>query len=202
MVADIKKNCPGFAHLTPPTIRIRFKDEDGGYINSTEEDSRNFDEMLQHSKFVEQRNVRKIQLRISELDSPLLTVVEPTDKKRKVDTTNRKNVALTGLQPRSLKYQNVDNTSPTNSGLCTNDFENQSNSSSDENETSMSAVEKYVYNAKKNVDSQKAKLKDQKDKRNEIIQKLEAARLLAGEPNAKVYGNCHLRLGRSQKNVP
>ena len=34
---------------------------------------------------------------------------------------------------------------------------------------------------KKNVDSQKVKLEDQKDKRNEIIQKLEAARLLAGE---------------------
>ena len=49
----------------------------------------------------------------------------------------------------------------------------------------------------KNVDSQKAKLEDQKDKRNEIIQKLEAARLLAGEPNAKACGNCH-RLGHSQ----
>ena len=99
--------------------------------------------MLQ-PKFVEQKNVRKIQLRISELDSPLPMVVEPTDKKRKVDTTNWKNVALTGLQPCSLKYQNVGNTSPTNSGLCTNDLENESNSSSDENETSMSAVEEYV----------------------------------------------------------
>ena len=95
--------------------------------------------MLQHSKFVEQKNVRKIQLHISELDSPLPTVFEPTDKKRKVDTTNRKNIALTGI-----KYQNVGNTSPTNSRLCTNDFKNESNSSSDENKTSMSALEKYV----------------------------------------------------------
>jgi hypothetical protein len=53
----------------------------------------------------------------------------------------------------------------------------------------MSAVEKYVYRAKKNVESQKAKLEEQKDKTNKIIQNLEAARLAAGEPNAKVCGN-------------
>ena len=49
----------------------------------------------------------------------------------------------------------------------------------------MTTVERYVLKAKKNVGSQKVKL-DQKDKRNEIIEKLEAARLLTGELNAKV----------------
>ena len=197
LVTDIKKNCPGFAHLTPQTIRIRFQDEDEDYINLTEEDSRNFEEMLQHSKFVEERNVRKIQLHISELDSPLPN--EPVDKKRKIDTTKRKNVALGGLQPRSLKYQNVNKTSSSNSKPCPNANDNENTSSSEDDESSMTAVERYVYKAKKNVGSQKAKLEDQKDKRNEIIEKLEAARLLAGEPNAKVCGNCHLCLGHTQK---
>jgi hypothetical protein len=82
-VADIKKNCPGFAHLTPQRIRIRFLDEDGDYINLTQEDSRNFDEMLQHCEFVEERNVRKIQLSISQLDSPVSNV-QPTNKKGNV----------------------------------------------------------------------------------------------------------------------
>ena len=176
LVADIKKNYPG--HLTPQTIRIRFLDEDGDYINLTQEDSRNFDEMLQHCKFVEERNVRKIQLRISELDSPLPNA-HPPDKKRTINTKG-KDVAFVGLQPRSLKYQDVTKTSSTNSELCTNADENENNSSSSEDES----VEKYVYKAKKNVESQKAKLEEQKDKRNEIIQKLETARLVAGEPNS------------------
>jgi hypothetical protein len=83
--------------------------------------------------------------------------------------------------------------------MCTNADENENNSSSSEDESSMSAVEKYVFKAKKNVESQKAKLEEQKGKRNEIIQKLETARLVAGEPNSNVCGNCHLRLGHSQK---
>ena len=190
---DKKINCPGFAHLTSQTIRIRFQDDDGNYINLIEEDSRNFDEMLQLSKFVEARNVRKIQLRISDLDSPLPNV-EPLDKKRKLHATKGKDVAHSGLQPRTLKYQNVAKTSSTHT-----DADEDENTSSSEEDESMSAVEKYVHHAKKRVDSQKAKLEDQKSKRNEIIQKLEAARLLAGEPDAKVCGNCHLCLGHTQK---
>ena len=110
LVSDIKINCPGFAHLTSQTIRIRFQDNDGYYINLTEEDSGNFDEMLQLSKFVEERNVRKIQLRISKLDSPLPNV-ELLDKKRKLHTTTAKDVAHSGLHHHTLKYQNVAKTS-------------------------------------------------------------------------------------------
>ena len=138
-------------------------------------------------------------MHISELDSPLPSF-EPVDKKRKMDTTKRKNVALGGLQPHSLKYQSVYKTSSSNPEPCPiNASENKNTSSSEDEESSMATVERYVYKAKKNVGSQKAKLEDQKDKRNEIIEKLEAARLLAGEPNAKVCGNCHLRLGHTQK---
>ena len=49
--------------------------------------------MLQHSKLVKRKKVRKIQLRIFELDSLIPKVVsKPTDKKQKLHTTNRKNV--------------------------------------------------------------------------------------------------------------
>ena len=59
VVNDItRQNCPGFAHLTAQTIRIRFEDKDGDFINLTGDDTRNFEEMLLHSKFVEKRNLR------------------------------------------------------------------------------------------------------------------------------------------------
>ena len=91
--------------------------------------------MLQHSKLEEERNVRKNQLHISELDSSL-------DKKRKIDTTKRKNFALGGLQPRSLKYQNFNKTSSSNSEPCPHVNENENTSSSEEDDSSMSAVER------------------------------------------------------------
>ena len=71
------------------------------------------------------------------------------------------------------------------------DANEDENTSSSEEDESMSAVEKYVHLAKKRVGSQKVKLEDQKSKRNEILE-LKDARLLAGEPDAKVCGNCHL----------
>ena len=70
LTSDIKTNCSGFADLTAQTIRMRFEDEDGDFINSTEDDNRNFNEMLLQAKFIEERNVRKILLKVSELDSP------------------------------------------------------------------------------------------------------------------------------------
>ena len=77
LISDIKTNCPGFADLTTQTIRVRFEDEDedededGDFINLTGDDNRNFDEMLLQAKFIEERNVRKILLKVSELDSRL-----------------------------------------------------------------------------------------------------------------------------------
>ena len=71
LISDIKTNCPGFADLTTQTIRVGFEDEDGDFINLTGDDNRNFDEMLLQAKFIEERNVRKILLKVSELDSPL-----------------------------------------------------------------------------------------------------------------------------------
>ena len=39
LISDIKTNCPGFADLTAQTIRARFEDEDGDFINLTEDDN-------------------------------------------------------------------------------------------------------------------------------------------------------------------
>ena len=96
-ISDIKTNCPGFTDLTAQTIRVRFEDGDGDFINLTEDVNRNFDEMLLQAKFIEERNVRKILLKVSELDSPLPG--KQSEKRREIDKIERVN-----LQPRTLKF--------------------------------------------------------------------------------------------------
>ena len=65
LVADVIKNCPTLAHLMPSTIRIRYANEDGDYINLREGDTQNFDEMLSHSQHFEERDYKKIILRVN-----------------------------------------------------------------------------------------------------------------------------------------
>ena len=40
LVADVVKNCPTLAHLTPNTIRIRYAHEDGDYVNLGDGDTK------------------------------------------------------------------------------------------------------------------------------------------------------------------
>jgi hypothetical protein len=60
-------------------------------------------------------------------------------------------------------------------------------------------MEKYVEIALVNVNKQKAKLEQLRQQREEIVQKLEAASLAAGDTKTILCGNCHLRLGHTQK---
>lgn len=210
LVDDVKKKCPGFAHLSPQTIRIRFLDEDGDYINLTEEDSANFEEMLQQAKFIEERSVKKVQLRISEMDSPLPCAAKqsPPDKKRKLnDDTNTKPVV--GLQPRSIIFtSNTTKTSVTRERKVHDDNDSDADSMSDSDDgsstvsdkrTSMTALDKYAHIAREKVHIARTNLEKQRQHRDELLLRLEAASSAAGEPNGKICGNCHLRLGHTVK---
>jgi len=55
---------------------IRYKDEDGDYVNLNENDTDNFHEMFVRASSVDEGLYRKILLKVSELDSP---VVQPSD---------------------------------------------------------------------------------------------------------------------------
>ena len=203
LVDDIKKHCPGFTHLTAQTIQVRFRDDEGDYINLTEKDNLNFEEMLQ-AMFVEERNMRRIQLRISELDSPCALKQSPADKKRKVET---KHGQLTvGLKPRSLHFtsKNAEPTSFTEDTCPGDKSETKCNSetksnSSREYDSPMGALEKYVHNARTKLDIERTKLEQMQRERDETIERIESARAAAGDANVKTCGNCHLRLGHSQK---
>ena len=80
---DIRRTCGSLRHHTSSTLRIRYKDEDGDYVNLNEDDTDNFQEMFVRASSVDEGLYRKILLRVSELDSP---VVQPLDlaKRRKI----------------------------------------------------------------------------------------------------------------------
>ena len=60
-------------HHTYKTLRIRYKDEDGGlYVNLNMANTDNFQEMFVRARSVDEGIYRKILLRISERDSPVV----------------------------------------------------------------------------------------------------------------------------------
>ena len=206
LVADVIKNCPTLAHLTPSTIRIRYADEDGDYINLREGDTQNFDEMLSHSQHFEERDYKKIILRVNELDSPLCQ----QEKKRKRTHCDKNSE----FEPRSLTYsvgeqnRNVDLEM---SSAFESDIDEETSSMEETCSSTnpidakrclivgKSPLEKYLEKAERNLETQSAKLEMQQIERDEINDKLHAANLAAGDRKNSVCGNCHLRLGHTQK---
>ena len=84
-------------------MRIRYKDEDGDYVNLNENDTDNFHEMFVRASSVDEGLYRKILLRVSELDSP---VVQPSDlaKRRKLQELSiSASESEHKLDPRSLE---------------------------------------------------------------------------------------------------
>ena len=59
-------------HHISNTLRIRYKDEDGGYVNLNVDNTDNFQEMFVGARSVDEGIYRKILLRVSELDSPVV----------------------------------------------------------------------------------------------------------------------------------
>ena len=142
--------------------------------------------MLLQAKFEEERNVRKVLLKVSELESPL-PGTNPPGKRRKIDNSER-----VDLQPRALTFaSNTKSMGPIDTAedscegsgsLVENDSTRISkNSKPTVDESPKPAMEKYVEIALVNVNKQKAKLEQLRQQREEIAQKLEAASLAAGD---------------------
>ena len=68
---DIKEHVRALQVITPNTIRIRFRDDDGDYVNLPYGDHDLFVEMLKSGKVQNDREYTKIHLKVSELDSPI-----------------------------------------------------------------------------------------------------------------------------------
>lgn len=80
LTADIRKNIPSLQYLTPTTIRIRFRDEEGDFVNLPVENNEMFNEMLKSGRPIEDRDYIKISLKVSELDSPATSNIPPASQ--------------------------------------------------------------------------------------------------------------------------
>ena len=68
LVEDIQRTCGCLRHHMFSTLRIRYKDEDGDFVNLNEDDTDNFQEMFVCASSVDEGLYRKVLLRVSELD--------------------------------------------------------------------------------------------------------------------------------------
>ena len=69
---DIRSYVRSLQYVTPSTIRIRFKDDDGDYVNLSYGDGEMFKEMFETANPVKDRDYKRIYLKVSQLDSPVL----------------------------------------------------------------------------------------------------------------------------------
>lgn len=106
LVEDIRKRCGSLRHQF---LRIRYKDEDGDYVNLIEDDIENFNDMFVRAPSEGEGTAlcRKILLRVAELDSPVVQPMDCTVKRRKLhelpSNVTQQNTTGGKLCPRSLE---------------------------------------------------------------------------------------------------
>ena len=103
LVEDIRRTCGSLRHHTSSTLRVRYKDEDGDFVNLNEEDTDNFQEMFVRASSVDEGLYRKIILRVSELDSPVVQPLGLARKRKIEDISSSARDTEHKLDPRSLE---------------------------------------------------------------------------------------------------
>ncbi|XP_048583884.1 uncharacterized protein LOC125563107, partial [Nematostella vectensis] len=70
LVQSRKKNCSPLAHLEPESIRIRYRDEDGDFVNISSKDQFAISDMIRAAQFVEKRIYKKIFIKAKNSQAP------------------------------------------------------------------------------------------------------------------------------------
>ena len=71
LLQTIQRNCSPLAHLGQDSIRLRYKDEDGDFVNLSQDDPFAFPEMLRTAKQVGDRDYKKIYIKAHEVNFPV-----------------------------------------------------------------------------------------------------------------------------------
>ena len=70
LVTDITGRCPSLSHLTSTTIRIRYCDDEGNYVNINYGDEKGYREMWNNAVSLNDREYKRLKLKAGELNSP------------------------------------------------------------------------------------------------------------------------------------
>ena len=79
LLQSIRTNCSALAHLGQESIRLRYKDENGDFVNISPDDPFSFSEMLQTAKQVGNQDYKKIYIKAHEVNSPVPQKTTPVD---------------------------------------------------------------------------------------------------------------------------
>ena len=104
LLQTIQRNCSPLAHLGQDSIRLRYKDEDGDFVNISPDDSFAFSEMLRTAKQVGDQDYKKIYIKAHKVNSPV------PQKMRRLDSGGLStSAAFSGgeLEPRPLTYSTL-----------------------------------------------------------------------------------------------
>ena len=64
LVTDITGRCPSRSHLTSTTIRIRYCDDEGNYVNINYGDEKGYREMWNNAVSLNDREYKRLKLRL------------------------------------------------------------------------------------------------------------------------------------------
>ena len=105
LLQTIQRNCSPLAHLGKDSIRLRYKDEDGDFVNISPDDPFAFSEMLRTAKQVGDRDYKKIYIKAHKVNSPV------PQKMRRLDSPELSTAAAFSsfsggeLEPKQLTYR-------------------------------------------------------------------------------------------------
>lgn len=112
LVSDIVRRCPSLSHLTEYTIRIRYEDDEGSYVNLVFGDECGFRDVWANAKRVPDREYRRLKIKVSEMNSPCgVANVEKTSSlvaKQSLRPSQRSSTST--IQPRQLYSFSIDET--------------------------------------------------------------------------------------------
>ena len=215
LTSDIKANVRSLQHVTPSTIRIRFKDDDGDFVNLSYGDHDIFKEMFETANSVKDREYKKIYLRVSQLDSPVLYPLPKSDHAAVKISNGDINGSNTEFPdpifnelPKRPPMHTVARSKLSSRFVSITDDEDEDEDNYNRIEptqnipaqsTSLSPLDRYMEKLNENKREQELKVAKLRDELRTVDEQLLQAKSNHEYLQGNVCGNCHMKLGHTAK---
>ena len=204
LTADIRSNIPSLQYLSPTTIRIKFRDEEGDFVNLPIDNDDMFQEMLKSGRPVANRDHVKVHLKVSELDSPANISAVSRYGDRPVYAAKVQQAQVQQGADGCNVIPSMKKTAPYS--LCSTfdsvaDYDQAKGvAPSRPTTTHTLPLERYASKLENDARAQSQKVDLLKEEINDIDERLSEAKSAQLSGNLTVCGNCHLKLGHTARN--
>ena len=206
LTSDIRSNIPSLQYLTPTTIRIKFRDDDGDFVNLSIGNDDMFKEMLKSGRQVADRDHIKIHLKVSELDSPAnISAASRRGERPVYEAKMQKELVppvpdICDVIPAMKKAAPLPPHSLCSTFNSVADHDHEDIAPSSSTTTHTSPLERYANKLENDAKAQRQKVELLKDEINDIDERLTEEKSTQLPGNLTVCGNCHLKLGHTARN--